>query len=143
LGRNKKTAMIQFLKSKNSGEIEILKKLGIEVKQFGTEKFYDPLEPDEKTQEIIKEGWNYAKKLLSSDLDILVLDELNVALGFNLLDTNEVIQTIKNKNKNLTLIITGRNAPKELIAIADVVTEMFKIKHDFDYGREAEEGVEF
>ena len=78
---------------------EILEKLGVEIKQFGTGKFVNQIEITEETKQIIKEAWEEAKASLNSDLDLLVLDELNVVLGFQILDLIEVVNSIKNKKK--------------------------------------------
>jgi cob(I)alamin adenosyltransferase len=72
-----------------------------------------------------------------------MLDEINCALFFNLIKTEDVLKLIKDKPKHVELILTGRNADKKLIEAADLVTEMKKIKHPFDRGIEARKGIEY
>ena len=73
----------------------------------------------------------------------MVLDELNIALNYNYIDIDEVINTLLKKPDWLNIIVTGRDAPEELIAIADTVTNMEPIKHAFENGIKAQRGIEF
>ena len=73
----------------------------------------------------------------------MIFDELNVALDFDLLKADEVVKFLKDKPEDVEIIITGRNAPAELIELADLVTEMREIKHPFQKGIEARIGIEY
>jgi cob(I)alamin adenosyltransferase len=90
-------------------------------------------------------GWEIAKeKIISGNYDVIVLDEFTYAMHFNWLDTNQVIDWLKaSKPEDLHLVITGRNAPAELIEYADLVTEMLEVKHPYQKGIQAQPGVEF
>jgi len=79
----------------------------------------------------------------SGNYDIVIFDELNMALYYELLDLKEVIQKIKGKPDSVEVVITGRRAPKEIIEIADLVTEMKEIKHPYQKGIEARRGIEY
>ena len=90
-------------------------------------------------------GWEVAKeKIISNNYDVIVLDEFTYAMHFEWLDTNQVIDWFKaNKPEDLHLVITGRDAPVELIEYADLVTEMLEVKHPYQQGIKAQPGVEF
>ena len=99
--------------------------------------------PPEEYVKMIRDGFEEAKKIvLSGDFDMVVLDEINCAMFFGLLSTDEVLDLIKNKPAHTELILTGRCAPDEIIAAADLVTEMHEIKHYYTKGVEARRGIE-
>jgi cob(I)alamin adenosyltransferase len=79
----------------------------------------------------------------SGDYDIVIFDELNMALYYELLDLKEVVEKLKRKPDNVEVVITGRRAPEEIIEIADLVTEMKEIKHPYQKGIEARKGIEY
>ena len=81
--------------------------------------------------------------MLSGDYDLVVLDEVNIAVAWKLVELDEVIKLISDKPRNVDLILTGRYADKELVKMADLVTEMLKIKHPYDAGTMAREGIEY
>ena len=89
-------------------------------------------------------AWAKAKGLIQSgELFLLVLDEITYAIHFQFIDLADVVETIKNRPSHLSMVLTGRQAPQELVEIADLVTEMKKIKHPFDQGIPAKPGVDF
>lgn len=89
-------------------------------------------------------GWERAKELLkSSELELLVLDELNIVLAENMLDVNEVIDALQNRHPNLNVIITGRSAPQNLLDICDLVSRIEAEKHPFENGLTARKGIDF
>ena len=146
-GHNKKIVIFQFMKGQiNYGELNSIKKLypNIEIIQGGRKEFVSKQNPEEIDLKLAKECWEKAKKsILSKNYDIVILDELNVALDFKLLPIDEIISTLKNKPKNVEIIITGRYAPKEIIEISDLVTEMKEVKHYYNKGIPEREGFEF
>ncbi|MCD6241925.1 cob(I)yrinic acid a,c-diamide adenosyltransferase, partial [Candidatus Bathyarchaeota archaeon] len=100
--------------------------------------------PGEKDMKIAKEAFELAKKIVKSGkYDIVILDEINVAMSLRLVKTEEVIDLIKEKPEHVELVLTGRYAPKEIIDIADLVTEMKEIKHPFQKGIPPRKGIEF
>lgn len=127
------------------GEYETLFKLpGVTVSQFGQREFVDPnnVRPEERQQ--AEEALSAAREaMLSGKYDLVVLDEVNVAVGWKLIDTGEVIKFIKDKPKHVELILTGRYADAKIIEMADLVTEMKKIKHPYDKGIPARKGIEY
>ena len=147
-GRGLKCCMIQFMKSRNDryGEHESAEKLGIEVYTMGDGFTWDTNDPaqDIKTSE---ETWAMCvEKMRSADYELLVFDELVYVLDYKFLDVNEVLKeigSIREKQPHLHLILTGRNAPAELVEAADLVTEMREVKHPFHAGIYAQQGIEF
>jgi cob(I)alamin adenosyltransferase len=147
-GRGLNCCLIQFMKSKNDryGEHEAADKLGIEVHTMGDGFTWDTKDPaqDIKTSE---ETWALCvEKMRSAEYDMLVFDELVYVLDYKFLDVNKVLEEIKEvraAQPHLHLILTGRNAPPELVEAADLVTEMTEIKHPFNAGIFAQQGIEF
>jgi len=80
---------------------------------------------------------------MSGEYDIVILDEINVAMHLKLIPIKEVVELIRNKPKHVELVLTGRNAPKEIIEAADLVTEMKEVKHPYKKGMLARLGIEF
>jgi cob(I)alamin adenosyltransferase len=147
-GRGMRCCLIQFMKSKNDryGEHESLEQLGVEVHTMGDGFTWDTKDPaqDIKTSE---ETWALCvEKMRSGDYDLLVFDELVYVLDYKFLDTAKVlgeIRNIRDAQPHLHIIMTGRNAPAELVEAADLVTEMKEIKHPFHAGIYAQQGIEF
>ena len=114
------------------------------MKAFGQGKFVTQFPPSKKDVEIAKEALELARKIVKSrEYDVVILDEINVAMSLRLIKTEEVGKMIKEKPKNVELVLTGRYAPKEIIDIADLVTEMKEIKHPFQKGIPPRKGIEF
>jgi len=144
-GANNKVYMIQFMKGRRYSELDTLEKIpNFEFIQFGRDEFVSKENPAEIDINLAREGFEYAKKImLSSKYDMLILDELNVAVDFNLIPMDEVLKLIINKPEKMELILTGRYANTEFVKIADVVTEMLEIKHPYQTGIIARKGIDF
>lgn len=151
LGWGMKVCWIQFIKGNTEiGEFKFRNKLpgnlkkNFIIKQFLKDKKYAIGKPKNKHKVASHKAWEFAKKIIGSNqYDLIVLDELNNAVDYNLIDISEVFEVIKTKPDNLELIITGREAHPKLIKIADLVTEMKKKKHPFDKGLIARKGIEY
>jgi len=151
LGWGLKVCWIQFIKgNSNIGEIKFRNKLSRNIKkkfvfkQFHKTKKYAIGKPKNIHKIASIKAWEFAKKIINeNNFDLLVMDELNNAIDYNLLSVEEVIETIKVKPKNLELIITGRDAHPKLIKLADLVTEMKNKKHPFRKGLIARKGIEY
>ncbi|MCM8795016.1 MAG: cob(I)yrinic acid a,c-diamide adenosyltransferase [Candidatus Omnitrophica bacterium] len=154
LGHGWRVLMIQFFKGDWPvvyGELELAKKLypQFEVLQLG--KGFVKIMGDKKPFEEHVAAADAALKLtrgrmLSGDYDLIILDEVNYALGymdFKLIDLQDVLALIKEKPAHVHLILTGRNAPPEVIEAADLVTEMREVKHPMKRGIPAQQGVDF
>lgn len=152
LGSGFKVAIAQFVKSpefkysemKSFGFISGVEecKGEIIVEQFGTGCCCHG-EPAPADYEGAKRGLQKAKEWIDSgEWDLVILDEINIALWLKLIPLEEVLEMLKNKPENVEVIVTGRHAPQEIIDIADLVTEMKEIKHYYQKGVLAREGVE-
>jgi cob(I)alamin adenosyltransferase len=146
LGHGMKTYVAVFMKGDYPyGEWDYLDKLpNIKIERFGFRKFCDPhnIKPEEKEQTRL--ALNAAREAMQNgNYDLVVLDEINVAVAWHLIERDEVLKLIEGKPPRLELILTGRYADSEIIKRADLVTEMLKIKHPFDTGVSARQGVEF
>ena len=144
-GHGWRIVIIQFMKGRDYGELKALSGMEqITIEQHGRDEFVDPKNPAAVDIELAERGWAKAKEIASSgDVDMLILDEINVALSFKLLSLDEVKEFIVNKPSELDVILTGRYAADEIIELADTVTEMKEIKHHYNSGVKAREGIEY
>jgi cob(I)alamin adenosyltransferase len=144
-GRGMKVCMLSFIKSETSnyGEERAARKLGIEIIPLGAG--FTWLSKDiEHDKALARKCWQLCKeKLQSGTYDIVVLDEITYPLTYGWLDMDEVIDTLRNRPPDLHVILTGRDAPQELIDFADLVTEMREVKHPFQQGIKAQPGIDF
>lgn len=146
LGHDLKVVMVQFMKGQETGERLVQKKLGLDFKiyNFGAKSFLKKGDKKDNDVKQAKKALNFAKKVvLSEDIDILILDEINVACDFKLISEKDVLKFLKERPKNVEIVLTGRNASKKIIEKADLVTEMKKIKHYYNQGIQAREGIEY
>lgn len=131
VGWEQKSVIIQFLTGrKDIGEYRIKEKLKpfYEIHQFGREEFIDPENPSERDIELAQKGLKIAQKKLKEAPDLLVLDEINYAVAWNLLDVGKVLDLLENIPENTTVVLTGRYAPEKLIERAEFVNEVKEIK---------------
>jgi len=127
------------------GEQRILSQLpNVTFAKFGFESFVDPANVKQEEKEEAQKALEAARKaMLSLEYDIVVLDEVNVAVSWNLVDIGEVIKLIDDKPEKVELILTGRYADPRLIELADLVTDMVKVKHPYDKGILSREGIDY
>ncbi len=158
IGNNLNVHMIQFLKSGFTGELYSSKKLGFEIEQFGVDaikekqrhlqEFADKtgsfvFQPDIKEKDAAMQGWEHTKKIIKSgQYDVIILDEINCALEKGLIPLQEVLDVMKEHGK-VELILTGRDAPKELMEAADYVSVVNRVKHPWQKGIVARKGIEY
>jgi len=144
VGANKKVYIGQFVKGMKYSELNSLKKFfpQIIVKQYGLDCFiYN--EPTQKDIEIAEFGLEEIKNIINSgNYDLVIMDEANIATYYKLFSVEELVEVIKNRPEHVEIVITGRNADKKLIEIADLVTEMKEIKHYYSQGVQARVGIE-
>jgi len=139
----KKVYFAQFIKGMKYSELNAAKYLpGFSMKQYGNESFIF-IEPTEEDIRLGNEGLKECSDILSSgDYDVVVLDEINIALYYKLFTVEEVIKALDNRAAGVEVILTGRYAPERIIEKADLVTEMKEIKHYYEIGVEARVGIE-
>lgn len=147
LGAQKKVAIIQFLKKPNTSEYKAINKfkLPILIESFGIGffKILGDNKPPQAHQKAAQKALQKARQVIESkNYDLVILDEINVALNYNLITLTEIMEIIK-LNKKTELILTGRNAHPKLKKIADLVTEMKNNKHYFNNGTPARKGIEY
>jgi len=146
IGRGLKVYIIQFIKGGfDYGELYIADKLpNLKLKAFGRGKFVTEKPPAKEDVKLAEEALKLAEETVKSgEYDIVILDEINVALNLKLIKTEKVIELIKKKPKHVELILTGRYAPDEIIEAADLVTEMREVKHPYNKGFQARKGIEY
>ncbi len=135
----------QFIKGKKYHEFIPVKKYmnNITIRQYGLECFIVNT-PSEDDISAAKEGLKEMARIIqSSNYDLVIMDEVFIALYYKLFNLKELITAIHNKQENIELILTGRYAPQELIDIADLVTEMKEVKHYYAKGVMARKGIEY
>jgi cob(I)alamin adenosyltransferase len=144
-GHGLRVCIIQFVKSmKNTGEAKALHDFGhgIEVHICGSGFTWES--PREKVAAAAAAGWQLSReKILSGAFDMIILDEITYLLNHAILDTAAVLKLIKSRPPALHIIITGRDAADDLVAAADLVTEMKEIKHPYQNGGKARKGIEY
>lgn len=148
VGAGLRVRMLQFIKGEwKPAELKGLALLGdrFSMEQLGIGFVtYKPKHPYEKHVEAARTAWEQAKaEMQSGAQDVLILDEINNAFRFGLLAAAEVIEAIRIRPPELHVVLTGRGAPPEIIAIADLVTEMKSIKHPYERGVPAQYGIDF
>jgi len=145
LGQGLRPAVLQFMKSDPTwGEIVTLKKLGVPVEQCGLDHWVFKDGASEEDLAAAAAGLAQARSLVGGgDYDLVILDELITAVYFELIPVAAVLAMMAARPRAVELVITGRRASEELIAAADLVTEMRPLKHYFDAGVQARRGIEF
>jgi cob(I)alamin adenosyltransferase len=137
--------VVQFLKSGKwkTGERKLADHLGIEWHTLGDGFTWESTDLEESAAKG-RHAWDVANaKLASGDYDLLILDELTYPIKYGWVPVEDVVAGIRDRAERTNVVITGRDAPEELIAVADTVTEMRKIKHAYDQGIAAMKGIEF
>jgi cob(I)alamin adenosyltransferase len=149
VGQGLKVLMVQFIKgSWHYGELDAARMLGEDrlrilpmgrgFVKVGAEK------PDPEDVRLVEEAWQFAsEKIRSGEFDLVILDEINYAISYKMLDAEKVVQVLKQKPEMVHVILTGRNAHPCLLECADLVTEMREVKHPYQKGIAAQRGIEY
>jgi len=143
-GAGLRVYMAQFVKGMKYHELDSLKALSdyVTIKQYGRDCFIFK-EPDEEDIRSAQDGLEEVKQIMcSGDYDIIILDEANIATYYNLFSVEALLDFISAKPKGVELVITGRKADPLVIEAADLVTEMNEVKHYYQEGVEARDGIE-
>ncbi|MFH1079575.1 MAG: cob(I)yrinic acid a,c-diamide adenosyltransferase [Pseudomonadota bacterium] len=147
VGHGNKALVIQFMKGKKYGEVLAAEKYladRLTMVQCGLDSFVMKTDPAPVDIELARQGLALAKKAVASgDYQMVVLDEINVALDFKLVPLEDVVEIIKAKPTSLDLVLTGRYAPAEVIELADMVSEIREIKHHYAKGIKERAGIEY
>jgi cob(I)alamin adenosyltransferase len=134
----------QFVKGASYGELNALKQIkNIKIEQLGRKCFIKK-RPGQKDIELARVGFKKVKSIISKRIyDMVILDEINIALNLKLLETKDVIAMLQDAPKNVELILTGRNAHPKVLQLADLVSEIKEVKHYYKKGIKARRGIEF
>jgi cob(I)alamin adenosyltransferase len=144
-GRDMKVVMLQFIKhtTANFGEQRAAKKMGIDMVAMG-DGFTWRSRDLEQTADLAREHWEGCKEIIAKgEHDVVILDEFTYAMHYGWIPVEDVLEVLRNRPEMLHIIITGRNAPPELVEFADLVTEMTLVKHPYHEGIKAQPGIEF
>lgn len=144
-GHGYKVYMIQFLKpSMNYGEHKGIKKVkNFKIDSYGIKEF---AKPDTKSlyEKLSRKAFDKAAEVISSGrYDVVILDEINFAVTYGYVKREDVIRLIEQKPKTVELVLTGRDAPKEILEKADLITIMQEVKHPYNKGVKARKGIEY
>ncbi len=146
LGHGWRVGVVQFIKGAwKTGERDALERFGDQISWHTMGEGFT-WETQDKARDIAAatRAWAKAKELMDDpSIRLLILDELNIALRYDYLPLDDLLETLRKRRPNLHVVVTGRNAKPELIALADGVTEMGAVKHHFAAGIKAQEGIEF
>jgi cob(I)alamin adenosyltransferase len=143
-GANLKVFIAQFVKGQEYSEVLAVRKFlpSVEIKQYGLDCFIVNI-PTQDDIDIARKGLKEVSDIiLSGEYDIVILDEANIAIFYNLFTAAELIDVLKRKPEAVEVIITGRYACPEILEIADLVTEMQEVKHYYTKGVDARTGIE-
>lgn len=151
LGRCWKVLIIMFMKGGDDyGELNSFRNLSPEIArnltiiQAGSDKIVYQNNKTENDENIVKEGWELAKKAIKNDeYNLIILDEANIAIDMGFIDLQEMIEVLKSKPEDMEIVLTGRNARPEIIDIAHLVSEIKPVKHYWDTGIVARKGIEY
>lgn len=142
LGHDWRVAIYQFLKAGDFGEVSFSRQLmpALEWRQFGSGRFVKPGNPADEDRKLAERGWTEAREaIFSRKYDLIILDEINVAVSLDLIKAEEVAQAVRYRPPCVTLVLTGRGAPPPIIALGDIATEMRCIR----FSSTAGPGIEY
>ncbi|MFP4557080.1 MAG: cob(I)yrinic acid a,c-diamide adenosyltransferase [Bacteroidales bacterium] len=144
VGAGKNVFIAQFVKGMHYAELDSLKRFPeIVIRQYGLDCFIKS-KPTQKDIDAARNGLTEVKSIIEKNMfDIVILDEVCIALYYKLFGTEELLSLLKRKPVGMEIVLTGRYAPEELINAADLVTDMKEIKHYYNNGVEAKKGIEF
>ena len=145
-GRGLRVCIIQFMKvGEDYGEIIAVRKLpGVDLFQFGRDALIYKGKHTQEDARLAGEGLRKVGEVLTNGrYDIVIVDEINVVVDFGILTVDEVLKVIRSRRNGVEVVLTGRNAPAAFIEEADLVTEMACVKHPYDSGVIARQGVEY
>ncbi len=146
IGHGLKVIVIQFMKGRiNYGELSAVKDLpDFRIEQYGRPDFVNPENPDKEDIELAEKAFLRARQVITSHkYDLIILDEINVAVSFNLIPKSAVLKLLKSVPEDMEVVLTGRYMPVEFAGIADLVSEIKEVKHYFQTGTPARKGFDY
>ena len=145
-GHGMRVIIIQFMKGRiNYGELQAVKNMpNISIEQYGRPDFVNPENPDPEDIRLAEDGLKRAEEtILNEEYDLVILDEINVAVNFGLISVKDVVTLMQKKPKQLELVLTGRYMPEEFAQYADLITECREVKHYFKKGKCSRKGFDY
>ena len=147
VGQGLQVYMVQFMKGRETGELRAAAERlapDLTMRSFGRPGLVNLRAPAPEDLALVREAWDLARQvILAGKHDLVILDEINLALTFNLLAPEEVFQVLRERPPWVEVVLTGRQAPPELVELADLVTEMRPLKHYYQAGVPARRGIEW
>lgn len=146
VGQGLKVFMVQFLKGRDTGEARAAARLApdMTLRSFGRPVMVNLKSPAPEDLALAREALDLARQVIQAgDHDLVILDEINVALAYKLISLEEVLEILKTRPDGVEVVLTGRQAPPELLELADLVTEMRPVKHYHAAGVPARRGIEW
>ena len=146
VGQGFKVFMVQFLKTDDTGEVQAARRLAPDftMESFGTPGFPRLSDPDPETVAAARQAFALARRVIpGGEHDLVILDEINLTLKYGLVPLAEMLEILRQRPPNVEVVLTGRDAPSELVDLADLVTEMRPVKHYFEAGVKARRGIEW
>jgi len=144
VGHGHKVAFVQFLKGQPTGEIEAMRKFlpDVALFRYGRDVFVDQSNPDPLDLQLAAQGLRQVVDLLQSDLDLLVLDEVNVAIDYGLVSADKLVKALAQRKPNMTVVLTGRGLSPQIESMADMISEVRELRHHWRKGIPAQAGIE-
>jgi len=146
VGQGFRVFMIQFLKGRETGEAQAAARLSPEMtlRYFGRHGLVNLRSPAPEDLALVEEAWDLARKVLAAgEHDLVILDEINLVLTHGLIPLDEALEVLRQRPPRVEVVLTGRQAPEELVALADLVTEMRPVKHYYQAGVKSRRGIEW
>lgn len=145
LGHGYKVFMIHFMKGRDYGEFLATDKMqNLTLVRAGRDDFVSRDNPDPVDVELAKNGFEQAEKaIMSGEYNMVVLDEINVAVDFKLIEEKRLLDLLNKKPQHVAVVLTGRNASPEVVKLANTVSEVLAIKHHYETGADCCKGIEF
>lgn len=146
LGHDQRVLVVQFMKGQPTGEVATLGRFlpQVEIWRSGRDVFVNPDQPDEIDLQLADQTMRRVKQAtIAADYDLIVLDELNVAVDYGLVKETDVLDLLREKPRSVTLVLTGRGASPQIMQAADLVSEIREVKHHWRQGIPAQAGIEF
>ena len=144
-GNGLKVYMIQFMKGRRYSEIDALEHISnFTVFQSGRDEFVSKENPEQIDIDLAIKGFEHAKKIINEGKhDLVILDEINVAVDFNLIPLDDVLKLLEEKPEKVEIVLTGRYANPEMVRQADLVSEILEIKHPYQEGLQSRKGIDW
>lgn len=144
-GEGLKVYMIQYMKGRRYSESDALKNMkNFTVVQFGRDEFVSKENPEQIDIDLARKGFEHAKEIIKNgEHDLIILDEINVAVDFKLIPLKDVLKLMDEKPEKVELVLTGRYVHPDMVKQADLVSEILEIKHPYQNGIQSRKGIDW